>query len=440
MFERELEREIENLDKRGLPIKIVRTIREFNDDLKMASKPISAGRRYAYVIRLRKIAKMIPKRFLNPSERDLKVVMEDIKNTDVKWGSGPLHKPTEKAIQAYFMTLKKFYKWYLGEGKTYPECVEWIKLGDPHPSREMEPESLIALEEVNRLIEACENPRDKSIFSTLYDSGVRLGELLNMKVNCVTFDEYGAILRVPQGKTGFRQVRVVGNSIPYLNQWLSVHPNKNKGEAPLFCNLSEGIRGRAMTPHDVYAMIKKVKKRCGITRRIHPHLFRHSLATRLASRVTEAPLEAQMGWVHGSDQTRTYVHLSMRDQDRAILKGLGVQVKEEDYEVKEDRPKLCPRCHRETPSNSLYCITCGLPMDVKTALEVDDKMQKAVQAILGSSVVPDASKDLVKRFNSEFKDKIVEGVLAQIIEDTQMREKFVREMATRQQSSNQEAT
>jgi hypothetical protein len=130
----------------------------------------------------------------------------------------------------------------------------------------------------------------------------------------------------------------------------------------------------------------------------------------------------------------------MRDQDRAILKGLGVQVKEEDYEVKEDRPKLCPRCHRETPSNSLYCITCGLPMDVKTALEVDDKMQKAVQAILGSSVVPDTSKDLVKRFNSEFKDKIVEGVLAQIIEDTQMREKFVREMATRQQSSNQEAT
>ena len=65
MFERELEREIKNLDKRGLPIKIVKTIKEFNDILQMVSKPISAGRRYAYVIRLRKIAKMIPKRFLN---------------------------------------------------------------------------------------------------------------------------------------------------------------------------------------------------------------------------------------------------------------------------------------------------------------------------------------------------------------------------------------
>ena len=431
MYEKELDREIKNLDKRGLPIKAVKTIKQFNEDLRMGSKPISAGRRYAYVIRLRKIAKMIPKKFLNPSERDLKLVMDEIKNTDVKWGSGPPHKPTEKTMQGYFMTLKKFYKWYLGKGKTYPECVEWIKLGDPHPSKEIEPESLISLEEVNKLIEACENPRDRAIFSTLYDSGVRLGELLHMKVNSVNFDKYGAILRVPQGKTGFRQVRVIGNSIPYLNQWLSVHPNRGKGEAPLFCNLSEGIRGRAMTPHDVYTMIKKVKKRAGITRRIYPHLYRHSYATRMASRVTEAPLEAQLGWVHGSDQTRTYVHLSMRDQDRAVLKGLGVQVEEEGTELKDDRFKTCPRCHQETPGNSLYCVVCGLPMDVKTAVDYDEKVKQIEDTIMNSSVIPPEMKEFINSFKPEDRDKAYTATLKWIEENAQREERLVEETVER---------
>ena len=83
----------------------------------------------------------------------------------------------------------------------------------------------------------------------------------------------------------------------------------------------------------------------------------------------EAPLESQMGWVHGSKQTKTYVHLSLRDQDYAILKAYGIKVKEEEA-IKEDMPKECPRCHRSNPSTSLFCNTCGMPLDAKTTIEL----------------------------------------------------------------------
>jgi integrase len=434
-YERELEREVEELDNRGLPPRVSKRIREFIQDTGLQG--ISPGRRYAYIIRLRKIASMIPSKFLNPSEKDIKSLMVKISSTKVKWGSGEAHLPTENSVKAYQVTLKKFYKWHLGNGKSYPECVEWIRIGNGHPSKEMKPEYLISKEEVNKLIEASENARDKALFSTLYDSGVRIGELLTMKIRDLEFDDYGAILSV-SGKTGFRQVRVIGDSIPYLRSWLNVHPTKADKDSWLFCKISEDVKGKELNHYDVYSIMRKVSRRAGFVdkdgnakRRIHPHLFRHTRATILASKVVEAPLEAQMGWVHGSKQTKTYVHLSRRDQDNAILKAYGIEVKEEDT-IKEEVPKECPRCHQKNPSNFIYCGTCGLPLDIKTAIQLDEKRKEVESKLIGSSAVDNSTKELLKTFDPEFKDKLLEAVLSQIVSNPQLRDKFTREIEGRQ--------
>ena len=434
-FEKELQRELDSLDKRGLSVKVVNKIREFDKDMAIQGKSstgegLSTGRRYAYVLRLRKIADLIPDKFLNPTEKDLKFVVSKIAEKRIKWGSGDFHKLTQNGLQAYLVALKKFYKWHLGKNKSYPECVEWIKIGNGHPSREIKPESLITQEEVNQLIAVCENARDKAIFSTLYDSGIRLGELLTMRIRDVDFDEVGALLKVT-GKTGYRQVRVVGNSIPYLRAWIEIHPKGKNKDSVIFCNLSEGIRGRMLTHHDVYSIFKKVSRRAGITRRINPHLFRHTRATILASKVTEAPLESQMGWVHGSKQTKTYVHLSLRDQDNAILKAYGIEVKD-DRKIEEQRPTECSRCHKLNPSNSLYCNTCGMPLDVKTAIELDEKKREVESRLIGSSVVDDSTKQLLKTFDPEFKDKLLEAVLSQIVGNPQLKERFTKEIGSKQ--------
>ncbi|QRF75149.1 Site-specific recombinase XerD [Thermoplasmatales archaeon] len=99
-----------------------------------------------------------------------------------------------------------------------------------------------------------------------------------------------------------------------------------------------------MTYDDLHSTLKKTLRRAGIKRRIYPHLFRHTRATILASRATEAPLETQMDWMHVSRMTQTYLHLSGRDHNMAILKVYGIEVKE-DSSIDSERPLNCPRCN-----------------------------------------------------------------------------------------------
>ena len=266
----------------------------------------------------------------------------------------------------------------------------------------------------------------RALIATMYDSGCRIGELLNMKIKDLSFDEFGVLLKVT-GKTGFRQVRVVGDSIAHLRAWLDNHPQRNDPDnALLFCSLSEKILGRNLTYADVYSILRKAAKRAGIKKRIHPHLFRHTRATILASKVTEAPLESQMGWVHGSKQTRTYVHLSLRDQDNAILKAYGVKVNE-DQTINEDRPKECPRCHALNPSDAQYCRNCWMPFDVKVALEMEEKEKKTIEAIKKSDVVDPLVKKLIDQAPDTAKLQLLVSLMEEIVKAPEQVKRF-REM------------
>ena len=62
-------------------------------------------------------------------------------------------------------------------------------------------------------------------------------------------------------------------------------------------------------------------------KRIYPHLFRHYRTTRLANVLTEAQLKQLFGWVQVSRIATTYVYLSGRDVDNALLKLHGMRVK-----------------------------------------------------------------------------------------------------------------
>ena len=58
------------------------------------------------------------------------------------------------------------------------------------------------------LTEVVENQRDKALTLAHYESGFRIGETLSLKILNVTFDKYGAVLIIEEGKTGSRRVRI----------------------------------------------------------------------------------------------------------------------------------------------------------------------------------------------------------------------------------------
>ncbi|MEM4395170.1 MAG: hypothetical protein QXW48_01160 [Thermoplasmata archaeon] len=96
-FEKELKTELEKLNNRGPSAEIVNRIKDFDEELNLEG--ISTGRRYTYILRLRKIASLIPEKFLHPSEKTIKLVVSKIKDTKVKCGSGDEHLPTDKLFK-----------------------------------------------------------------------------------------------------------------------------------------------------------------------------------------------------------------------------------------------------------------------------------------------------------------------------------------------------
>jgi hypothetical protein len=84
-----------------------------------------------------------------------------------------------------------------------------------------------------------------------------------------------------------------------------------------------------------------------------------------------------MGWIIGSKEARTYVHLSGRDTEKAIL-GMYGMVKEEEKEVKM-KPIKCPRCGLMNDPFSKFCSGCSLGLDEKSIFEYDQQKEMATK-------------------------------------------------------------
>ncbi|AKA48712.1 hypothetical protein IX51_05915 [uncultured archaeon] len=417
-----LEKELFRLDNSALDGEVKKKIREFIDDIKLKDN-LSENRLYYYAVRIRKVAEILGDKCLTAEAPDLKRAISEISSRKHKNGI----KYSENTIEDYKIAVKRFYRWLISNDGEVPENVKWIKKKRV-TNRHVKPDALITEAEMSLIVQNCKNARDKALFSLLYDSGCRIGELMTLKNKDVDFDQYGAVLSVT-GKTGYRKVRVVGNSVPYLREWQNSHPHRNDEEFRLFCGISDNTRNKAMTYDDLHSALKKTLKRAGIKRRIYPHLFRHTRATILASKVTEAPLEAQMGWIHGSRMTQTYVHLSGRDQDNAILKAYSIDVKDEGL-IQSERPSACPRCNEPNDRNSRFCWKCGMILDkTLTNEKLKEEADKIEESVLESEAVDDTTKSMIKSFSPEYKDLILEVVLSDVFKNSSKLEKIREELA-----------
>lgn len=271
----------------------------------------------------------------------------------------------------YKAMLRIFYKW-LRRTDEFPEEVKWIRPG--RRRKNILPEELITEEEVKRLVESASHPRDKALVLVLYESGCRPGEILTLRIKNVQFDEYGAVL-IANGKTGHRRVRVIA-SAPALATWLDSHPYRNNVDAPLWVSIGTRNNGSILKYGAAKSILKELAEKAGLRKRIYLYLFRHSRATKLANSLTEAQLKQHFGWTQDSRMASTYVHLSGRDVDSALLELNGIRI---DGEEKQEKFSvvLCPRCKNKNSPTSKFCNACGLCLDMKTAVQIDEARAKA---------------------------------------------------------------
>jgi integrase len=322
---------------------------------------LSLGRIVKYLGTLYNLAKMLPKPFHAATKEDIIDLLQQIESKDY----------SDWTKRDYKIVIKRFYKW-LRQTEDYPEEVRWIKARVKN--KNLLPEQLLTEEEVKKLVASADNPRDKALILVLFESGCRIGELLTLRIRNVQFDEYGAQLIV-NGKTGMRRVRIIA-SAPALATWLDNHPMRDDRDAPLWITMGTRDWGEILKYGSCRQMLAKLVKRAGLKKRVFHHLFRHSRATQLANSLSDSQLKQHLGWVQGSSMASVYIHLSGKEVDDALLRLQGLK-KEERKEEPELKVVICSRCNGSNSPTSKFCIRCGLPLDIKTAVELDQTREKA---------------------------------------------------------------
>jgi integrase/recombinase XerD len=277
--------------------------------------------------------------------------------------------------------LKIFMRWMkLGSR-------EFVEVGDPPETSHIRMkrvkdkiirEDLLTEDDVSRLLHACgENSRDRALIDCHYEGGTRPGEILSILIKHVKFDQYGANLHV-DGKTGPRTVRLV-KSTPSLANWMSIHPFKDNPEAPVWVNLTKNHYGEQFTYPAARAMFSRRAKIAHLEKRVNLNMFRHSEATNSAKFMTEAQLRKRHGWSPESKMPARYVHLINADVDDAIFKQLGIKKEEEIPNI----PKKCHICDMPNAFDAKMCSKCGKVLDLKTAIENEEKNESEKQSIKG---------------------------------------------------------
>ncbi len=326
---------------------------DFENDLYIDD--LSSTRILKYMGQLNRIREWLGIDFQDATERDVKRIVSYIRRKG-------LSAATQKD---YKITIRKFFRWLYGDEN--PEIIQWLHVHEKIKDSKL-PEEMLTKKEVLEMISVSNQPRDKAFIAALYDTGARLGEIASLKMKHINFDSYGAQIIV-NGKTGMRRVRIIF-AVPYLSSWLAIHPGRNDPESHVWVAIGPRKQGQPMKYESYRMLLRRAAQKAGIKKRIHPHLFRHSRCTELAQHLTESQLQKHVGWVAGSDMANVYVHLSGKQVDEAILKMYGIE-KDEEQEP-NIATKTCPKCNTTNEITNGICKKCGIPLDIKKAIEMDE--------------------------------------------------------------------
>jgi len=352
--------QINNQIKRELSIQNTKLIIKY--DREMVSSSLANATRQKHLRTLLTLSKLLNKDWVKVKRKDIdNLVFKIMKEFADENGQETHYSYDHKKV------LKIFIRWHKRGSR------EFSKVGDPPEIKNIKMkkvrdrisrEDLLDEKDRIKLLLACGgNARDRALIDCHMEAGTRPGEILNLRIKHVRFDEYGAILQV-DGKTGARTIRII-KATPNLAAWIAVHPFKDDPEKPLWPHLSSYKYGNSISYANARRILQTRCKLANISKRVYLNLFRHSEATSTANYMTEAQMRKRHGWSSDSKMPARYVHLVNADVENAIFEHYGIK--------KEDKktsylPIKCHFCKTANPSYSLTCTKCGNPLFTKSIL------------------------------------------------------------------------
>lgn len=207
--------------------------------------------------------------------------------------------------------LKSFFKYCLTEQITSTNPTELLEA----PKLKRALPDVLSFEEIENIIAEIdlstpEGGRNKAMLETLYSCGLRVTELVNLKLSCLYLDV--GFIRVTGKGDKERLVPIGSDAIKYINIYRSnirVHIEIKPGnEDILFLNR----RGSQLTRVMVFIIIKDLAKKAGVKKTISPHTFRHSFATHLVEGGADLRAVQEMLGHESITTTEIYTHLDRK--------------------------------------------------------------------------------------------------------------------------------
>lgn len=210
--------------------------------------------------------------------------------------------------------IRSFHRFLILENLTTKDPVELVD--SPRLNRKLP--VVLSVEEIDSLLDTIDmsDPlgiRNRAMLETLYGSGLRVSELVNLPISALYLEE--EFVKILGKGSKERLVPLGSSSIKFIRQYLEFVRSKSiiqKGEEDmLFLNR----RGKRLTRVFVFTLIKELCVKAGIKSLISPHTFRHSFATHLVEGGADLRAVQEMLGHASITTTEIYTHL-----DRDYLK------------------------------------------------------------------------------------------------------------------------
>ncbi|WP_374441632.1 site-specific tyrosine recombinase XerD [Epilithonimonas sp.] len=228
------------------------------------------------------------------------------------------NKISERSQARGISSIKAFFKFLLEED--YREdnpatLLEGPKLGLYLPDT-------LSEEDINRIIDCIDTStdigkRNRCILEVLYGCGLRVSELVDLKISNINFKENYIMVEGKGEKT--RLVPLANTTAEFITDYIQTVRNKTKinkkHEDTLFLN----SRGTNMSRVIVFIIIKELTQKAGISKSISPHTFRHSFATHLLQNGADLRFIQEMLGHSSITTTQVYTHLKTEELRDVIL-------------------------------------------------------------------------------------------------------------------------
>lgn len=210
--------------------------------------------------------------------------------------------------------LRSFFSYLVFEGyrKSNPtDLLETPKIGLKLPDT-------LSESEINSLIAAIDlshpqGERNRTILETLYSCGLRVSEIITLKISDLFFEE--GFIRVLGKGNKERFVPIHSRAQQLIDLYIKTDRNKIEPQRGFEDTIFLNRRGKGLTRQMIFIILKDLAEKIGLHKKISPHTFRHSFATHLLKNGADLRAIQQMLGHESITTTEVYVHL-----DRSFLK------------------------------------------------------------------------------------------------------------------------